>query len=183
MLVFLVDDHELFREGLELILKDFQKNIGFEHAGNSDIVIGYENKSEIDLILLDLHIPGTSGLDALTKIKQLYQCRIVMVSMELDPKKILGTISEGAAGFIPKNSSTKVLRDALHKVLAGGIYLPQHVLEESSEGGEKDSNSRDKRRKEVLQKLTRRQLEVLYEVIQGKPNKVIAEKLADSHPA
>ena len=128
-----------------------------------------------DDLLADLYLPGTEGFDALTRIKQLYQCSIVVLSSEDDPHIIRSAIAQGAAGFIPKSSSPEVLVAALKLVLAHGIYLPPHVLSDYSDGD--DTNSKSEYRNTILNQLTQKQLPVLIKMAQGKQNLIIAREL------
>ncbi len=173
--VFLVDDHQLFRSGLRLLLSNLQKGILFEEACHCDGVLNFENKDDIDLILLDLYIPGTTGFEALNKIKEHYHCSVVVLSSEDNPRIIRDSIAQGAAGFIPKSSSPEVLIAALQLVLANGVYLPPHVLSDKSESS--DSGESGRFRDTILNQLSKRQLDVLTKASQGKSNKIIAREL------
>lgn len=175
MRVFLVDDHHLFRSGLCFLLSGLQSDIQFAEAGNIDDVINFDDKSDIDLVLLDLYLPGTEGFDALESIKQNYQCSVVVLSSEDDPHIIRSTIAHGAAGFIPKSSSPEVLVAALQLVLANGIYLPPHVLNDSLDN--QNTSSKTQQRDAIIGQLSERQLDVLIKAAQGKSNKIIAREL------
>lgn len=176
MRIFLVDDHELFRSGLRLLLSGLQEDIEFVEANNAEDVVNYPDKPDIDLVLLDLYLPGIEGFEGLDRIKQYYSCPVVVLSSEDDARVIRSSISQGAAGFIPKSSSPEILMAAMQLVLADGIYLPPHVLEVYAD--RLDDESADDRRDAVVDQLTERQLKVLIMAAQGKPNKVIARELS-----
>ena len=176
MKVLLIDDHQLFRSGMRTILAELQGDIEFFEADHCDAALQYENQENVDLVLLDLYLPGTDGFEALDRIKQCFHCGIVVLSSEDDPHVIREAIARGAAGFIPKSSSPEVLIAALRLVLADGIYLPPHVLD----GYPPDrpiSASQAARRDAVISELTERQLDVLIKAAQGKTNKIIAREL------
>lgn len=174
MRVLLVDDHQLFRSGLRLLLSGLYDHIEFDESGSCEQAIALETEAEVELILLDFTLPGKKGFEALKAIKEHYHCSVVVVSGEEDPRLIREAISQGAAGFIPKSSSPAVLVAALQLVMAGGIYLPPHVLDRYQETKSEDEPAQHLK---VLQQLSERQLDVLIKVAQGKSNKVVAREL------
>lgn len=177
MKALLVDDHQLFRSGLKSLLAGLRGDIEIIEANDCEAAIALEDKEKIELVLLDLYLPGTEGFEALQLVKENYPCCIVVLSSEDDPKIIRSAIAQGAAGFIPKSSSAEVLVAALQLVLADGIYLPPHVLSDYTDSTELFDGELDKQRKEILGQLTPRQLEVLAMAARGKPNKIIAREL------
>lgn len=184
MRMLLIDDHSLFRNGLKFLLSDLDAQLEFVEAdGVHGIAPGGET-SPIDLALLDLHLPGASGIDALAALRELLpDTTVVIVTGDEDPMLIRDCIDAGAAGFIPKSSTPQVLISALRLVLAGGTYLPPHVL-----GGAvptalpngRPSNGNGNGAREAAtpaDRLTGRQFDVLMLAIRGKSNKVIAREL------
>lgn len=177
MKVFLVDDHDLFRSGLKLLLSNLQKDIQFEEASNCEDVISFANKESINLILLDLYLPGIKDFDALTRIKQHYKCKIIVLTSEDNPQVIRNAIiSHGASGFIPKSSSPEVLVAALQVVIADGTYVPPHILSDDVNGS-LDANTSDQHYDEMFSQLSKKQRDVLTKAAQGKSNKIIAREL------
>lgn len=165
-----VDDHHLFREGIRLILADVAPESRFTTAGDCESALDIP-AHDVDLVLLDYHLPGTSGTDALGRIRDHFRhAAIVVVSGEQDGATIRRVIDAGAAGFIPKSASPEVLFAALELVTAGGCYLPPHALDETPETPRERVSS-------LVENLTERQRAVLARAIQGKINKVIADEL------
>lgn len=163
MKVLLIDDHPLFRQGLRTLLLPLDAELEIDEAGACAEALERLATAVYDLVLLDLKLPGQSGLDALEALREAAPAApIVVLSGEDDPRTIRGAIDRGAMGFIPKSSTQELLIQALRLVLAKGIYLPPAALD----GMDAD-----------LPSLTPRQLEVLRCVIQGLPNKVIARVL------
>lgn len=173
--VLLVDDHQLFRSGLRLLLSGLYAELVFEEAGSCEQAILLEDKDKVDIILLDFNLPGAQKFEALSLIKSHFAGSVVVLSGEDDPRLIRETISQGAAGFIPKSSSPEVMVAALQLVMANGIYLPPNVLAGYAEPGEAEEETSQKQ--EILQQLSERQLDVLIKVAQGKSNKVVAHEL------
>ena len=175
MQVLLIDDHHLFREGLRLMLANLKPEVDFEQCGDCESALTLDNATlSLDLVLLDYHLPGLQGEAAISAIREHFgNATLVIVSGNEDPATIRKTIDLGASGYIPKSSSPEVLTAALQLVLAGGCYLPPHVLDDVSimeKGGSSEPDG-------PLGELSERQLCVLAMAVQGKLNKVIASEL------
>lgn len=171
--ILLIDDHELFRAGIKLLLGDLADTIVFSEAANSDQALALAASQHFDVVLLDFHLPGIGGLKALQLLReQLENAVIVVLSGEEDPALIRQIIDTGAGGFIPKASTHAVMMAALRLVLAGGTYLPPHALTEARREPTPAPGSGI-----GLDGLTQRQTETLKLAIQGKANKVIAREM------
>lgn len=173
MRILLIDDHDLFREGLKFLLAVLDDSVQYFEAGSLDSALKMDAAADIDLVLLDFHMPGVDGMQALECCRDHFEnARLVVVSGEEDARIIRGAIERGAAGFIPKSSSREILVTALTSVLNGRIWLPQHALQGGLlqggllNGAVDDPNA-----------LSPRQLEVLMRAVQGKSNKIIAKEL------
>lgn len=174
MKILLVDDHELFREGIKLLLANLSEDVGFAEASTCAAALAASDSERIDVILLDFHLPGLHGFEALRALRQRFEhAAIVVLSAEENPALIVQAIDEGAAGFIPKTSSHAVMMAALRLVLAGGTYLPPHALC----GPAVPSATPATPAAEALGQLTPRQVETLRLAMQGKANKVIARDM------
>jgi DNA-binding NarL/FixJ family response regulator len=176
----LVDDHHLFRQGLKFLLADLDPEIVFSEADSSARALEFAGAAPIDLVLVDLHMPGANGMDALSAMREAFDSSaVVVLSSEDDPRAIRKAIELGACGFVPKSSTPQVLIAALRLVLAGGTYLPPHVLREwgpvvPCAAAPEAARADPVRRPDGL---SDRQLEVLLKAIQGKANKVIAREM------
>jgi DNA-binding NarL/FixJ family response regulator len=169
--VLLIDDHEMFRQGMRFLLTDLNDNIQFTDAGTCEEALKLLSTAEFDLALLDLNMPGTDGLNALRLIRDSYpSVPIAVLSGMDDPDLIRDAIEQGASGFVPKSSSSEVLVAALKLILAGGVYLPQAALNATPGKPGDPGNSRN-------DLLSVRQTDVLLKAIQGKPNKIIAREM------
>lgn len=184
MRALLVDDHHLFRQGLKFLLADLEQGITFLEADSSAQALAMAGGEPVDLVLLDLKMPGADGMAALDAIRAAFESSVLVVlSSEDDPRVIRQAIDTGAAGFVPKSSTPQVLVAALRLVLAGGVYLPLDVLRAASGGrGAGELDELDERAEAALPParidgLSERQREVLLKAVQGKANKVIAREL------
>jgi DNA-binding NarL/FixJ family response regulator len=170
--VLLVDDHTMFRQGLKFLLSDLDESLVFSEAGNCEQALEQLEETSVNLILLDLNMPGMNGIGALQAVTTAAPTTpLAVLSGEDQPALIRAAVEAGASGFVPKSSSSEVLVAALQLILAGGVYLPQNVLHErqTDSSAPQTTSSADQ-----ASKLSERQTAVLLRAIQGQPNKVIA---------
>lgn len=182
MNVLIADDHLLFRDGLRRLLSQFKDNMTFREAGTFDEVRALcDGQTPFDLILLDLGMPGWAGFSELGAIhERLPKALLVVVSGSERRSDLLAALESGAAGYIPKSSSAKVLLGALELVLNGGIYVPAQAIR-----GDLLMNTDAAAPEDPLtatgsaagDQLTPRQREVLTRLREGKSNKQIAHEL------
>lgn len=129
MNVLLVDDHPLFREGIEQLLV-----VGWPQMGCSGVstlagaLAWIARGNRPDLVLLDLLLPDSQGCNNVAALRGCCRAPIVCVSSEESAALVLACIDAGASGFIPKSSPFAVMRQALDTILGGGLYLPAAAL-------------------------------------------------------
>lgn len=171
--LLVIEDHALVREGLLQALKGLEEDV--ETIGAADADAGLDllaANEDVDLVLLDLMLPGTSGMALLGVLRKRYPAIPVVILSALDePDTVKRALRHGASGFVPKSSSTDAMLDALREVLAGEIYVPPRMRD----GGDGIRN----RSKTVAERysLTKGQVRVLELLIEGKTNRQIAELL------
>jgi DNA-binding NarL/FixJ family response regulator len=179
MKFLVVDDHALVREGLRHVLESLEDRVTVLEARNATEAYALvEQHANIDLVLLDLRLPGVDGYAAMQELHQRQNSLpVVILSSSEDTPSVLAALKSHAVGFIPKSSPREVMLQALRLVLAGGIYIPPQALEFAGlVGGLGVSSDLDTK---LIDKpsLTVRQTEVLGLIAQGKPNKIIASEL------
>lgn len=185
--VLLVDDHTIFRHGIKLIIESIDKSISVRQVSSTSECIDILGSEPVDLILLDLQLSDTSGLDSVICVKHYSPLTpVIVLSGDDDPLMIHKTIEHGAMGFISKRSSLDELQCAFDRVIEGGVYLPDCMTVYAS--GDDGKNDRLKSANNnlnlgVLDSLSDRQREILYYVLQGKPNKTISSGLCISDAA
>jgi len=174
--VLICDDHALFRAGLRHVLSDLQSDAELLEATEAAEALRIAGANDdLDLVLLDLHMPGMDGWAGLRRLRQSHpSLPVVIVSASDDADEIRTALDGGASGFIPKGSSPGELIAALRLVLDGGVYVPRAAL--APGGG--DSAERTRRRRERAKTLTPRQLEVVSLVARGLTNREICDVLA-----
>ncbi|WP_244439680.1 response regulator transcription factor [Nitratireductor aquibiodomus] len=166
---FLVaDDHPLFRGALKGALSGLDDACRILEAGDFEGAKALVDES-IDLVLLDLSMPGVSGLSGLIALRGMNPAvPIVVVSAHDDPETIRRALELGASGFISKSSGMDEIRTAVQAILDGGIYTPADI----DLGAEADPEIADLIRR--LQTLTPQQTRVLSMLAEGLLNKQIA---------
>jgi DNA-binding NarL/FixJ family response regulator len=177
--ILIVDDHELIREAMRQVLKQLDANIEVVEAVNcADALTLADQHPDLDLILLDIHLPGTSGLDALGKFREQHPAiPVVVLSGSESRDDVMRAIDGGAMGFIPKSQPSRVMINALRLVLAGGVYLPVEFLGLPAAAPAAPLPNAATVRTPADLGMTGRQSEVLALLIQGKPNKLICRDL------
>ena len=180
MKILIVDDHALFREGLVLLLEALGQPQTLQ-AENADAALRQVTAHpQLDLVLLDLVMPGPGGIELLPEIKRLVPAApVVILSGDESHRTITGAIEKGASGYIPKTSTADVMRGALRLILGGGIYVPPIVLRDEVRAPAPEVQQKRAAKPEDLG-ITPRQVEVLDFLLAGMPTKVIASRLGVS---
>ena len=175
MEVLIVDDHALIRDALRRVLEQLGREVTVFEAGDCGRAFALiEAQPELELVLLDLNLPGMHGLAALGELRTRYPAvSVVVISAAEDRASVTQALDHGAMGYIPKSSSNEVLASALRLVLSGGIYIPPAILGAAEPvlqpGGAKLRPSD--------LGLTERQSQILTLLMQGKSNKLICREL------
>jgi DNA-binding NarL/FixJ family response regulator len=164
-----VDDHPLIQEAVGNVLREIDAAAEIAVAGDMErgFAIAGDGR-DLDVVLLDLDLPGLSGIAALKRLRrQMPDVPVAIISATDDARTVIAAIEAGAAGFIPKSSSNDVMVSALQLVLAGGRYLPPQVL----------SSARAPARAPDALGLSARQVDVLRHIARGASNKAICREL------
>jgi DNA-binding NarL/FixJ family response regulator len=181
MKVLLVDDHVLFRDGLKLLIGALDPQIETVDAGSCDEALAAAQRhTDLDLVLLDLQMPGRGGMEGLAILRDQYpSLPVVVMSGDEQPATIQKAIDTGAMGFIPKTSSSAVMLQALKLVLAKGVYVPPSVLKTPAAPHGSPSGIAPGPGQVDL-KLSPRQMQVLALLVKGRPTKLICRELGIS---
>jgi two-component system, NarL family, nitrate/nitrite response regulator NarL len=174
MKIILVDDHDLVRAGLKMVLQSIEPTLQvMETCTLAECISVAKNNPDADLVLFDLGLPGYSGITALQAYrKQLSHVPVVVLSGTFDRETVEQSLEAGAMGFIPKTASPKTVWNALNWVLNHGVYVPPCIFNLPTHQNVYSKNLNSKKISEWG--LTKRQLDVFKLVIQGKTNKEIA---------
>lgn len=179
--VLLVDDHNIVRDGIKAILERSGEFTVAGEAENGTEALRLTKQLLPDLILMDIGLPGLSGIEVTTEVvRHSPRSRVVILSMYGDEHTVVSAIRCGARGFVLKNASHDDLLDALRTVAKGGSYLSPQVSDRllaRIQRGDLDSNPVPK----VIAGLSPRELQVLRLVAEGKTSKEVGAVLDLSH--
>lgn len=172
--VLIADDHPLFRNALKLALDACVDSVAVLEAEDlAQTRTLLADRRDIDLLLLDLHMPGSNGLTGLAGIRcEFPEVAVVVISANEDPAVIRRALDHGAAGFIPKSSGLDVLTEAVTAVLDCKTWVPPHLHRTVASIQGADSELAER-----IARLTPQQFRVLQMVAEGRLNKQIADRL------
>jgi DNA-binding NarL/FixJ family response regulator len=175
MKLIVADDHTLFRNGMALLLKGQCDCEIWEGDGLDAALAEVEAHADVDLALLDLHMPGMNGVEGIRRFKARHpKLPVIILTGAEEPQQIQDVLSAGASGFIPKSSTSAVMLSAIRLVLSGGTYIPPQLLSAVSAAAHPGVAVGYER---VPAQLTERQMQVLRLLAEGKPNKAICREL------
>ena len=172
MHIVIADDHAVVRRGLREILAEALPTASFTEAGNGDQVMSMLGKNVAQLLLLDINMPGRSGLDVLRDVKRSWP-RVPVIVMSVQPadQYALRCLRAGAAAYISKESAPEELAQAARKVLAGGRYVGPDLAEKLINTIDQEEN------KSPHEQLSGREHEVMRMIAEGKALTDVADAL------
>jgi two-component system, NarL family, nitrate/nitrite response regulator NarL len=176
MKLLIVDDHAVLREGLAVLLQQIGPDttvVQAQDANEAITLLG--GHPDLDVVVLDLVMPGMNGLDALSEFGRTRpDLPVIVLSSSEDPLDVRKALAAGALGYVPKSAGQRVLLSAIQLVMNGELYVPPLVLE-GNRGSAQSIGYRTGNRSG--QALTARQVEILKFLSEGAPNKLIAKVL------
>lgn len=175
MKILVVDDHALVREGLRQVLKGLDNGVDVLEAGTCarafELAVTH---ADLDLVLLDYHLPDMNGLEALDVFAlQVPELPIIVLSGSVNPKIMQKVMNKGAAAFLTKSGMSDELLSVTRLVLAGGIYVPRELTGSPAAAPEDEPQAHL-----PAPQFTPRQEEVLYLLLDGYTNKEIGKTLS-----
>ena len=171
--VLIVDDHAILRRGLRALLSDTFPKAEFGEAADAEQALEQVGKKQWDVALLDIGLPGKSGLDLLKELKAARPALPVLVlSVHPEDQFAIRALRAGAEGYMTKESAPEVLVNAIRKVLAGGRYVSPTLAEKLALNVSKDST------RTPHETLSDREYEVMCRIASGKTVTEIAGELS-----
>ena len=170
--ILIADDHAILRRGLKEILADELDGAILEEAGNAQEILSQIQSRAWDLVILDITMPGRSGLDMLRDLQQMRpKLPVLVLSMHPENQYAKRVLRAGAAGYMNKETAPKELVKAVRKLLAGGRYVSAALAEKLAADLSADAGRLPHER------LSDREFEVLRMIASGKTASQIAEEL------
>ena len=171
--VLLVDDHKILRRGLRGVIEEEHPSADFGEAEDSHAALEQIYKGKWDLVLLDVNIPGRSGLDVLQEIKQVApETPVLVISAYPEEEFAVRALKLRAAGYLTKTCVADELKPAIKKALSGGRYVTASLAEKLAQSLGDDLKG------PVHERLSNRELQVLRLVAVGRTLKEIAGELS-----
>jgi len=162
MHILITDDHAVVRRGLREILADSLDGATFSEAGNADEALREMARNATQILVLDINMPGRSGLDLLKDVKRMYpRLPVIVLSVQSEDQYAVRCLRAGASAYINKDSAPEELAQAARKVLGGGRYVGAGLAEKLVTILDDDA---DRPRHELL---SDRELEVMLMIASG----------------
>jgi two-component system nitrate/nitrite response regulator NarL len=176
--VLLVDDHILFRKGVAALLASEETVHVVGEAGDGYGAIDLAREQMPDLILMDVHMPGCDGLEAVRVISREMPCiKIIMLTADEEDDVLFESIRSGAHGYLLKLLEPKTLLDMMRSVTQGGVALSPAMMAKILAEFNRPATEADPGQ-EAREELTPREMDVLKQLVEGASNREIAEALS-----
>ena len=176
MRLLVVDDHPIVREGLAAFLEQLGPDTAVLQAGDASqaLALGAEH-SDLDVVILDLALPGLNGMSAIAEFGRVRpELPVIVLSASEDARQAREALAQGALGYVPKSASRQTLVSAIQLALNGEIYAPPLILKDTAAGKPVTQGVGASPARPLL---TGRQIDVLRRLSAGQPNKTIARDL------
>jgi two-component system, NarL family, invasion response regulator UvrY len=171
--ILIADDHTMFREGLKHILAEYPDLVVTDEANNGQEVLDKIWKNNYDMVLLDITMPGMTGLEALKQLKNdRPKLPVLILSMHPEEQYAVRVLRAGASGYLTKESAPDELITAIRKISQGRKYITPSLAERLASEFEADSE------KPLHDILSDREYQVLRMIAEGKTVKHIAKELS-----
>jgi len=142
--ILIADDHTLVREGLKQILSAAKDLVVSAEAVDGDQALARVRESDFDLVLLDMSMPGLSGIDLVKRLKlEKPRLKILVLSMHGEQQYAVRAYKAGASGYLTKDSASAQLVDAIRKIASGGLYISPAGAEQLALGASMGANAGD----------------------------------------
>jgi two-component system, NarL family, invasion response regulator UvrY len=172
MKILICDDHKIVRDGLRQILLQLAEVEYIGEAGDGDETLDLLKKEHFDIVLLDISLPGRSGLEVLLSIKAKWpDINVLILSMHPQEQYAIRALKLGASGYLTKDTASEELLVAVKKVGAGGKFISQAFAEKIAFQIERDSTLKEH---EIL---STREFEIMIKLAVGKPLQEIGNEL------
>jgi DNA-binding NarL/FixJ family response regulator len=170
--LIITDDHQMFIDGLKLIIQSFENVEVIGEALSGDALLDLLDKQDPDIAILDINMPGKDGIETAKEIRKRFpKVKILMVTMHKQKEFIVQLVSVGVAGYILKNTGAEELYDAIRVIHEGGEYFGEEVTKEILQGIRNRSSLPEP------PKFSKREMEILHLLSEELTTQQIADKL------
>ena len=171
--ILIADDHPFIRQGLKKVLETAKDMLVLDEAANGSEVLDKLRRHKVDVIILDISMPGESGLELIKTLKKEFpRLAVLVLSAHPEEQYALRALKSGASGYLTKEAATAELIGAIHKISNGGKYISASMAESLAFAIESDSE------KLPHEKLSNREYEVMLMIASAKSVREIAEELS-----
>ena len=172
--IIIVDDHKIVNAGLNAMLSEETTFDVVQSFFDAETAIDYLRNNKVDLVLMDVNLPGMNGIESSKIILNKFHCAVVILSMRYEHDVILSAVEAGVNGFITKDTNKKELINAIKLVLDGAKYFSPEVANSIVEG---IATKVEESKNPYLNLLTSREQEILKLIIAGVSTKQVAFEL------
>ena len=172
MKILICDDHKIVRVGIKHLLQQLTSVEQIDEAGSGDEALAILKNGDFDIVLLDISLPGISGLEVLEIIKEKYKhINVLMLSMHPQEQYAIRALKLGASGYLTKDTASEELIIAINKIAAGGKYISMALAENLVLYIDNEENTQNH---DILSK---REFEIMIKLANGKPLQEIGDEL------
>lgn len=176
--VILIDDHQIVRDGIRLLIEGMENIEVIDEAGSAEELIALLKSKTPDIAIIDISLPEMSGIELSAYLSENYPgIKKLMLSMYTSEDFIFNAIKAGACGYLPKNTTKKELNTAINEIMAGGEYFSESISNTILKSYIKKAQADEVPEDKDLETLSAREQEVLKLFSEGFSNKEIADTL------
>ncbi|MCX6277770.1 MAG: response regulator transcription factor [Bacteroidetes bacterium] len=176
--IFLVDDHQLVRDGIKALLMSSKDVLILGEASTGKECFEKIALEQPDILILDISLPDTTGIEITRKVSELYPAiRILILSMYTNEDFIFNSVKAGARGYLPKNTSREELLDAIHTIYGGDEFFADSISRIMLKSYVRKAKEDDLSSQGGTVPLTTREIEILKLFAEGFINKEISDRL------
>jgi len=178
MEVILVDDHQIVRDGISVLLMKYKEIKIIAEASNGEELLIILKVKQPDIVILDISMPKITGIEATKIITEKYpDVKVIIFSSHSEGENVIQAIEAGAKGILPKNTIREELIDALQTVYNGGEFISKYIPYSTFIKNIKAKKQLEDSTKKIEEILSDREIEVLKLIVAGKSNNEIADEL------
>ena len=178
MKIIIVDDHQIVRDGISVLLMRHNDIDIVGEAANGAELLRMLKSVEPDIIILDISMPKITGIELTKIITEKYPTiKIIIFSSHSQGENVVKALEAGANGILPKNTIREEFLEAINVVYSGKEFISKYIPYSTFINSIKNNKARDEANKKIEKILTNREIEVLKLIVNGETNKQIADKL------